>query len=200
MLGSNGKKSSKSKDASEPGKSKEPKKRVLHGYKLYTFGKRGKNVKSVKDLGKRNYRRDGKSKRQYAYVRWDATEAIRGRAHITHVNVKYKNIILQQKVPGYCMLCPQKAYFTRNQLMENHYSKVHFKDSIVFGKIRLLKCKCSEVPNRGTDDSTRNAHYHCLDCHKPCDKKSQLATHMICKHDYDPDNLADLFEIPKRKK
>lgn len=195
------------KDDTKP--NKKPAKKVLKGFKQYSITKstqlKVRNVEfaskklTIKSLGKRNQRRDGKSKRPYKYVRWVAPSKESSSTHISHIKLNDETIVLkEQQIPGYCVLCPKKGFFDSNEKMEKHYTAVHVKPSIIVGKMKLLKCKCSEVPNRGTDQSTRNSHYHCLTCNKPCDKGSQIAIHGITKHGYDPKKLDHLLK-KKRK-
>ena len=204
----------------------QPKKKTLHGYRVYAIGARGMKVKSVKygsrkqstgkqstgkqstgkqstvkDLGARNKRRDGKQRRGYKYVMWDSSGADTGKKHLSHVGIGFKGkMIREQSTPNYCLLCPRRAFFHNDKDMESHYEKVHLKNTVTLGQLKLLKCKCSEVPNRGSDDSTRNAHYHCNVCHKPCDKKQQLATHLITRHDVQPGTLEHLYPASSKKK
>ena len=153
-----------------------------------------RKVITVKSLGARNPRKDGRSKRKYKYVKY-ATKANTGfELHKSHLRVGDKTIVVNgQTVPGHCILCPKQKYLPTNNDAHTHYERVHHKSRIQINAIIYLKCKCSVLPNRGSDRSTRNTHYHCFGCFKPCDKKSQLAKHCIDKHSYKASTVEHLL-------
>ena len=158
---------------------------------------------TVKDMGRKAKRQDayGTTKRQYKYVKWDASKANSNELHMSHLRKGSKDVVLRkQKVPGRCLLCPKQGMFVTPRLMEQHYVSVHHKSSRTFENIILLRCKCSEVRSRGSDKSTRNAHFHCTQCHKPCDFANQLAKHMVSKHDYEPEDVMSLLHLASKDK
>lgn len=180
------------------------------GKKVYIVGKKSVNVDyvvnnkgrkrkliTVKDLGRKAVRQDdyGRTKRTYKYVKWNSELADLKKQHKSHLPEGSKIISLQgQKCPGRCLLCPKQGMFITQRLMDQHYLAVHHKSSIKFQNLILLRCKCSEVRSRGRDSSTRNAHYHCTICHKPCDYSHQLAKHLVSKHDFEPEDVDNLIQ------
>lgn len=146
---------------------------------------------SVKELGRRARRKDGKSSPslEYKYRRWTERSS-KKEVHKSHY-IKPRSCILPevQQFPGFCVLCPKQFYANELFRLEKHYTSVHLKRAVDFKKIILAVCKCSDVPNRGSDASTRNAHYHCAFCHKPCDGTKPLAKHMLCKHRVNPESV-----------
>ena len=103
----------------------------------------------------------------------------------------------EQNIPGHCLLCPRKSYFTTRKDAEYHYNHVHIEHCIVVEDTKILMCKCSDVRSRGTDYCARNRHFHCYICFRPCDQKVQFAKHMIIKHQINENSVMHL--IPKGK-
>ena len=104
-----------------------------------------------------------------------------------------------RQIPGMCILCPSKKYLCDNWDRDRHYNGVHIGNLIVIENTTALQCKCSDVRSRGwkKDRCTRNAHYHCMVCHWPRDRKSQLANHMVAKHNISSTAVAHLFNKQK---
>ena len=161
------------------------------------------DVDTTKNQIPRNYRRHkGKpvKRHKYIYRRWSKKKPENVRLHMSHLpSSKGLRIPEGQQMPGFCMLCPDKFYSGRLMLMIQHYNVVHFKNGAKIRNVIYLRCKCKDVTNRGLDNRTRNMHFHCVECFKPCDKASQLALHLLCKHNYQPDEINFLYD-PKREK
>ena len=119
----------------------------------------------------------------------------------SHISIRpfLDNSILpdEQKLPGHCLLCPKKSYFTTRKDAEDHFNRVHIQHCIIVEDSKILMCKCSDRHSRGTDYCARNRHYHCFVCFRPCDQKVQLAKHLIIKHQLDENSVMHL--IPKDK-
>ena len=86
------------------------------------------------------------------------------------------------------ILCPIKKYLKDNWDKDRHYNAVHIARLIVVEDVIALQCKCSAVRSLGwqKDKATHNAHYQCTKCHWPRDRISQIANHMVTKHDVPP--------------
>ena len=87
-----------------------------------------------------------------------------------------------QNVGENCLLCPQEKLLDSDDEIIKHYRCVHISRLINIHQVNILMCCCSEVRSRGTDNSVRNRHYHCLECWHPFDTKVKLRVHIIAKH------------------
>ena len=125
--------------------------------------------------------------RKYEYCNFTEAGEGQGRKHRTMIKESStRTLPFSQKIPGYCILCPEQFYHHKKEKMEEHYMKKHYKSSIIIDGLRILQCKCTEGRIRGTDSSTRNTHYHCIGCWKPCDRSEHMALHAIRKHALPP--------------
>ena len=150
-------------------------------------------------MGKKSLRKDGKGQKsgKYVYLQWKEAP-FQGAVHTSHTSSNYKGPYKsKQKVPGHCLLCPRQFFGGNEREMTEHWQRVHFKHSIDVANVKFLLCKCSEVPNRGTDDSIRNRHYHCIICWKPCENKFALSKHSITRHNLKGHLFRDLLEKKK---
>ena len=130
------------------------------------------------------------------YKQWSGNEQVKSVLHKSHINFDApSNIPTSQQIPGMCILCPSKKYIRDNWDRDRHYNGVHIGNLIVVENTTALQCKCSDVRSHGwkKDRCTRNAHYHCTVCHWPRDRKSQLANHMVAKHNISATAVAHLF-------
>ena len=89
----------------------------------------------------------------------------------------------QQDIPNWCMLCPRTRVLRDKAFAELHYKRVHHKRLIVIRDEKVLACKCSEIRSHGSDNSSRNQHYHCTICFHAIKSADFLATHMLTQHD-----------------
>ena len=107
----------------------------------------------------------------------------------------------KQPVPGDCVICPQQKYLANNWNKQRHYRSKHQEKLLVVDEVVMLHCKCSAVRSHGwdRDKSTRNAHYHCLICHWPCDKVSQMVNHIHAIHGRDANSLRHLMKKNPKK-
>lgn len=140
---------------------------------------------SIRNFEKKSSRKDGKGilPKQYKYKKWYPPKNDKRTIHKSFMVDGHMSIVHQdQPVPGDCILCPSQKYLVRQAEADLHYSSVHHKSRIRFRRVIMLRCKCSEQDNRGSDGSTRNAHYHCPICFKPCDFRHQVAKHLSSKH------------------
>ena len=135
---------------------------------------------------KRSKRRHEGNIRQALYMEkcWKV-RSVKSNLHFSHFNTNAKLTKLpeRQSFPGFCIFCPKQYYANKMVNMKWHFKCVHIKRKLqILGKILLL-CKCCEVPCQGNDDTSRNTHFHCPMCHKPCENKWAIAVHLISKHD-----------------
>ena len=113
-----------------------------------------KNVLERVHLSQRSVRSDGVDEQcaeaGIVYRRWIPDPEMD-----SHLSIRpfLDNSILpeEQKLPGHCLLCPKKSYFTTRKDAENHYNHVHIEHCIVVEDTKILMCKCSDVRSRGTD-------------------------------------------------
>ena len=115
--------------------------------------------------------------------------------HFSHFKLKSSKQKLPdiQKIPGHCVLCPKQFYTNLENMMWKYYQRVHIKCELRCLNRQILFCKCCEIPNRGTDKSTHNSHYHCLMCHKPCDTRWTLGIHLVSKHSFSDNDVSSLY-------
>ena len=88
-----------------------------------------------------------------------------------------------QDIPNWCMLCPRTRVLRDKAFAELHYKRVHHKRLIIIRNDKVLACKCSEIRSHGSDNSTRNQHYHCTICFHAIKSADFLATHMLTQHE-----------------
>ena len=101
----------------------------------------------------------------------------------SHVDITFDgDMISEQKIPGFCLLYTNQFHGVKRSIMKYHFICVHLKNAIICNKQKHLLCKCKFVPVRGSDSTNQNAHYHCMICHKPCDKESAYKIHLQSKH------------------
>ena len=103
----------------------------------------------------------------------------------------------EEKVPGYCMLCPKKKFFLDRHAANYHYTHVHIVHCLVIEDYKILMCKCSDIRSRGSDYCAHNRHYHCYECYQPFDQPAQLVRHLIIKHQVEEKYV--IHVIPKNK-
>ena len=119
-------------------------------------------------------------------MRWKP-RSIKSKKHMSHFTVANPHQIPpSQQIPGYYLLCPQQYYTIQKFRMHAHYEHLHWKRMIKVLDMNLLFCKCSEVPNRGYDNSVRNGHYHCPIYHKPCNQIKAVVVHLVSRHKVSP--------------
>lgn len=166
-----------------------------------------KTVSSIEMVPRRKTRAPC-PRRRYEFYHWNVNPSLmRNQQHFSIFPEGEKFIVLpHQQIPGMCVLCPNKFFGPTERLMNMHYLSVHHKTKVVIDGCVHLRCKCVEVPDRGKKQKstnkkvTRNAHYHCMQCRKPCDQRRDLATHLICKHDYLLQDLAYMYDkCPPRR-
>ena len=105
-------------------------------------------------------------KREYTEKKWKEREVMKEN-HFSHVAINFEgDMIEQQKVPGFCILCTNQFHSIKPSIMKYHFKRVHLEHSITVRNKKHLLCKCKYVPVRGSDSTNRNAHFHCLICHK----------------------------------
>ena len=80
-----------------------------------------------------------------------------------------------------CCVLNKSSSWTKKERIR-HYDAIHISKLIVVGEKTCLYCKCSAVRSRGSDDMTRNSHYHCPVCHWPQDAQKQIGQHIYTKH------------------
>ena len=157
---------------------------------------------SAKTQLPRNPRNDkfAKKKKIYKYQRWNTK---RDPSQLLHKSHMHKNdgpdLALGQKLPDYCILCPKQFYTGRPKLMIDHYNAKHYKNAVIIRNIIHMRCKCSDVPSRGSDGRVRNVHFHCMTCFKPCDKAQQLAVHLVTRENFKPEEVNFLYDNNRPK-
>lgn len=130
------------------------------------------------------------------YRKWEG-KIYSGR-HPTHIPVGSSKVIpKQQKVPGYCILCPMKGVIANKYLLRRHYQHVHVKYGITVEDMNILACKCSQMKSHGSDGFCRNLHFHCHICHWPRTQWEQMFIHYTTQHDFEPDRVAHLQKGPR---
>ena len=88
----------------------------------------------------------------------------------------------EQNIPSWCILCPRNTYLKNYNLGHHHYLSRHHKTLLVMQDFKMFSCKCSEIRSHGSDNSTRNKHYHCHLCYHPFKTADHLSTHYISQH------------------
>ena len=88
----------------------------------------------------------------------------------------------EQELGKWCLLCPMNRYMRTELLTLKHYRSVHHKKLLVVRDTKMWRCKCSEMRSHGSDNSARNAHYHCFICYHPFKTSDLLATHFATQH------------------
>ena len=115
--------------------------------------------------------------------------------HFSHFKIGTSKNTLpgRQNIPSHSILCPKQYYSNLESNMIRHFRQVHVKRQLKCCGTHILFCKYCEVPNRGTDSSSRNNHYHCLQCHKPCDNRWTLGVHLVAKHNFSDTDVESLY-------
>ena len=119
------------------------------------------------------------------YYKWKGIKL--SKLHKSHVSAKKnldKYIPRGQKVNEDCILCPQQIQPQCHSELLIHVQRVHVKRKVIVGGLSLLMCRCSDVRSQGCDNSARNKHYHCPECHQPCYNPAKLKCHLLSKHSH----------------
>ena len=137
-----------------------------------------RNIVSKKKGVKRSIRGNGVNQRcallKIKYNKYEGTTEPKNTLHFSQFPYRAKKLIPKnQNIPGECALCPQQKFLL---------DKIHRSKLIVVGEKTCLYCKCSAIHSGGSDDMTRNSHYHCPVCHWPRDTKKQIGQHIYTKH------------------
>ena len=151
-------------------------------------------------------RRDGvdeKCKREnIKYLKWQGTK---GRG-LHPSQVKVKKVLIDyvpnsQDVNADCMLCPKEKTLNGNADAIDHYKRVHITHLLTVNNVNMLRCRCSKIRSRGSDNSVRNRHYHCIECWHPFDTGAKLRIHKLSKHSdkYSDHDLAHLKPSSQRR-
>ena len=98
-----------------------------------------------------------------------------------------------------CILCPQEKTLNGMADAIDHYKRVHIAHLITIKNTNILRCRCSEIRSRGSDNSVRNTLP--IECWHPFDTAAKLRIHKLSKHSdkYSDHNLAHLKPHSKRK-
>ena len=128
------------------------------------------------------------------FFRWKKQSEKKG-MHFSHfeIDISKNKLPHRQSVLGHCILCPKQFYTNVKGNMLRHFCRVHVKRQLKISGTQILFCKCCKVPNRGTDQSSQNSHYHCLICHKPCDTRWTLGVHLVTKHEFSDSDVECLY-------
>ena len=134
-----------------------------------------------------NICRDGVDERckreNIKYLKWQGKKG-RG-LHASQVKVKtvlIDYVPSNQDVNADCLLCPMEKTLNGKADAIDHYKWVHIAHLLTVKNVNLLRCRCSEIRSRGTDNSVRNRHYHCIECWHPFDTGPKLRIHKLSKH------------------
>ena len=141
---------------------------------MYNYNKRLQNIqvkkiRETKDKGLTCFL-DGKNKVRKKECTSHTLKLIHQRTNY-HIGKVYQ---------VHCILCLKQFYTNVKGNMLRHFCRVHVKRQLKISGTQILFCKCCEVPNRGTDQSSQNSHYHCLICHKPCDTGGTWVFRLRC--------------------
>ena len=174
----------------------EPPSQSLPSYDKFTKHKRGRQKGHAKppchdftrptSIAQRNVRRDHIDEECEClgiyYRRWVPLNP----EQTTHCSVReYEDeteVPDEKEMGQWCIMCPKNQFMCTRLLTRKHYLSVHHKKLLVIGQHKLWRCKCSEVHSHGSDNSARNAHYHCYMCFHPFKTKDLLGTHLITQH------------------
>ena len=135
----------------------------------------------------RNVRRDGVDeechKQNIKYLKWTGSK---GKG--LHVSQIKADVVLIDYIPkkqdenSDCLLCLKEKCLGGQADAIDHYKRVHISRLIQVTNINILMCRCSEIRNRGSDQSVHNRHFHCLACWHPFDTPAKLRIHKLAKH------------------
>ena len=153
-----------------------------------------------------NIRRDGVDehckRENIKYLKWMGTKG-RG-LHPSQVKAK---VVLIDYVPksqdenADCLLCPKEKTLGGMADTIDHYWCVHIAHLLTVTNVNILMCRCSDIRSRGSDNSARNGHFHCVTCWHPFDTGAKLRIHKLSKHGekYSEQDLAHLKSNSKRR-
>ena len=164
---------------------------------IITDGKGGKSSDVIHVP--RNVRRDGVDERckrdNIKYLKWVGKKG-RGlhRSQVSTKKVLIDYVPKAQDVNADCILCPMEKTLDGKADAIDHYKRVHIAHLLTINNTNMLRCRCSEIRSRGSDNSVRNRHYHCIECWHPFDTGAKIRIHMLSKHSdkYSGSQLAHL--------
>ena len=153
----------------------------------------------------KNIRRDGVDEKcvqeNIKYYKWTGTKG----SGFHHSQVKTSTSMIDyippQQTPNTdCILCPKEKILETQFDMQLHFRCVHIAKLLVVHDVNILMCRCSDIRSRGSDNSVRNCHYHCITCWHAFDTGAKLRVHKLAKHSdvYDKPSLLHLK--PKSRK
>ena len=82
------------------------------------------NVKTVKKRFTKGKTTKLLNKRQYEEQKWKEREVAKGK-HFSHVDITFEgNMISEQKIPGFCLLCTNQFLTIKPSIMKYHFNCV----------------------------------------------------------------------------
>ena len=152
-----------------------------------------------------NVRRDGVDEKcvqeNIKYYKWTGTKGSGFHPSQVKTSTSMINYVPPQQTPNTdCILCPKEKILKTQFDMQLHFRCVHIAKLLVVHDVNILMCRCSDIRSRGSDNSVRKCHYHCITCWHPFDTGAKLRVHKLAKHSdvYDEPSLLHLK--PKSRK
>ena len=131
---------------------------------------------------KRNIRREAAPSKEQRRAARDTSVKSTLHASVRKGKVD-KTAWAKEQSKGYCIFCPGKFSAPFRSQIDRHFLSVHAFKAVYADGHTMLFCKCSEVPDKGQDKFTRNAHYHCYKCQQPVEGKQGLYVHLVKVHE-----------------
>ena len=125
--------------------------------------------------------------RLYEYTKWTYPAEEDRFKHRTMLPPDCIDVVIKEQgdqYPSYCVLCAQGFLCMNYKNAAVHYGRVHQKHRLEIQGYSVLACKCEEVRYRGSDESRRNMHWHCPECHKAVEDRKALGHHLSQRHNW----------------
>ena len=153
----------------------------------------------------KNVRRDGVdekcAKDNIKYYKWTGTKGSGLHPSQVKTSTSMMDYVPPKQKPNTdCILCPKEKILETEFDMQLHFRRVHIAKLLVVHNVNILMCRCSDIRSRGSDNSVRNRHYHCITCWHPFDTGAKLRVHKLAKHSDVYDKLSLLHLKPKARK